>query len=89
MPWLANGAGRPFYAVGGSWRALATLHMEQTNYPLHVMHGYAIPTEEAIDLLRQFLRKTKKLVRPLRASRSSPGRGARCCRTARSCSSGC
>ncbi len=39
---------------------LATLHMEQTNYPLHVMHGYAIPTREAIDFC-EFLRKTKKL----------------------------
>jgi exopolyphosphatase/guanosine-5'-triphosphate,3'-diphosphate pyrophosphatase len=60
VPWLVQGAGRPFYAVGGSWRAIARLHMEQTNYPLHVTHGYAIPTLEAIAFC-EFLRKTKKL----------------------------
>ncbi len=42
-------AGRTFYAVGGTWRALARLHMEQRSYPLHVMHGYVIPTRDAID----------------------------------------
>ena len=32
--------GRSFYAVGGTWRALARLHMAARGYPLHVMHGY-------------------------------------------------
>jgi exopolyphosphatase/guanosine-5'-triphosphate,3'-diphosphate pyrophosphatase len=41
--------GRPFYAVGGTWRALARLHMWQTGYPLHVMHGYVIPADEALE----------------------------------------
>ena len=35
--------GRTFYAVGGTWRALAKLHISQRNYPLHVMHGYVVP----------------------------------------------
>ncbi len=39
--------GRTFYAVGGTWRALAKLHMTQRNYPLNVMHGYVIPAAEA------------------------------------------
>lgn len=39
--------GRPFYAVGGTWRALAALHMAQKAYPLHVMHGYTIPARDA------------------------------------------
>jgi exopolyphosphatase/guanosine-5'-triphosphate,3'-diphosphate pyrophosphatase len=60
VPWLSQGAGRPFFAVGGSWRAIARLHMEQTNYPLHVTHGYSIPTLEATAFC-EFLRKTKKL----------------------------
>src|SRR5690606_6299660 len=60
VPWLADGAGRPFFAVGGTWRAIARLHMEQTRYPLHVTHGYAIPTAETIAFC-EFLRKTKKL----------------------------
>ena len=59
ISWLMHGRGRPFYAVGGTWRALAKLHMEQTNYPLRVMHGYAIPTREAIEFC-QFVRRAKK-----------------------------
>ncbi|MGA7386108.1 MAG: exopolyphosphatase, partial [Methylocella sp.] len=42
-------AGRTFYAVGGTWRALAKLHMSQRNYPLAVTHGYVIPARDAAD----------------------------------------
>src|SRR5262245_20348807 len=44
-------AGRTVYAVGGTWRALARLHMHQRNYPLAVTHGYAIPASEAADFV--------------------------------------
>lgn len=60
LPWLSNGKGRPFYAVGGSWRALARLHMEQTSYPLHLTQNYAIPTAEAIAFC-EFVLASKKL----------------------------
>jgi exopolyphosphatase/guanosine-5'-triphosphate,3'-diphosphate pyrophosphatase len=43
--------GRTFYAVGGTWRALARLHMHQRNYPLNVMHGYVIPRRDAEDFV--------------------------------------
>ncbi|MEJ8475260.1 Ppx/GppA phosphatase family protein [Roseibium algae] len=43
---------RVFYAVGGTWRSLARLHMVQNNYPLHVMHNYEIPAGEAIAFCR-------------------------------------
>ena len=46
------GKRRNFYAVGGTWRALARLHMRQVGYPLNVMHGYAIAANEAIDFCR-------------------------------------
>ena len=46
---LELGKGRTFYAIGGTWRALARLHMWQTGYPLHVMHGYVMPAKEAYD----------------------------------------
>jgi exopolyphosphatase / guanosine-5'-triphosphate,3'-diphosphate pyrophosphatase len=41
--------GRTFYAVGGTWRALAKLHMTQRGYPLHVMHGYALQPRDLIE----------------------------------------
>lgn len=47
VDWLDSIKGRGFYAVGGAWRNLARLHMEQIGYPLHVLHGYAMPREEA------------------------------------------
>ncbi len=50
---ILNGlAGRTFYAVGGTWRALARLHMRQRQYPLDVMHNYAIPTRDAAEFAK-------------------------------------
>ena len=45
---LKKGKGRTFYAIGGSWRALARLHMEQADYPMSVMHAYRIDANEAL-----------------------------------------
>ena len=52
LPVLKGCEDRKFYAVGGTWRALARLHMWQTGYPLHVMHGYAMPADEALEFAR-------------------------------------
>ena len=49
---LHEGEGRTFYAVGGTWRALARLHMWQTGYPFHVMHNYRISAREALEFSR-------------------------------------
>ena len=46
---LKAGLNRTFYAIGGTWRSLARLHMWQKGYPLHVMHGYVIPAREAYE----------------------------------------
>src|ERR1700688_3470521 len=52
LPMLKACENRSFYAVGGTWRSLARLHMWQTGYPLHVMHGYAIAADEALEFAR-------------------------------------
>jgi len=44
--------GRPFYAVGGTFRALARLHIGQRAYPLQVMHGYVIAVREALEFVK-------------------------------------
>ncbi|QPF87705.1 exopolyphosphatase [Bradyrhizobium genosp. L] len=49
VPQLKTGRGRTFYAVGGTWRALARIHIIQSGYPLKVMHGYSIPAADALD----------------------------------------
>ena len=52
LPVLRDCDDRNFYAVGGTWRSLARLHMWQTGYPLHVMHGYAIGADEALEFAK-------------------------------------
>jgi exopolyphosphatase/guanosine-5'-triphosphate,3'-diphosphate pyrophosphatase len=53
---LKAGRGRTFYAVGGTWRALARIHIVQSDYPLRVMHGYSIPAAEALDFAQRLRR---------------------------------
>ena len=48
VDWLEKGRDRDFYAIGGTWRALAKLHMTQTGYPLNIMHNYRIETADAL-----------------------------------------
>jgi exopolyphosphatase/guanosine-5'-triphosphate,3'-diphosphate pyrophosphatase len=52
VPWLAACGGADFFPVGGAWRALARIHMEQTHYPLHVIHGYTLQRRTAQDMAR-------------------------------------
>jgi exopolyphosphatase / guanosine-5'-triphosphate,3'-diphosphate pyrophosphatase len=49
---LRSLSGRTFYAVGGTWRALARLHMRQRQYPMHIMHNYVIPTRDALEFAK-------------------------------------
>lgn len=51
VKFLEKGAGRTFYAVGGTWRSIAKLHMEMRKYPLHMMQGYDVAATE----MRAFL----------------------------------
>lgn len=48
---LKKGEGRTFYAVGGTWRNIAKLHMEMTGYPLHMMQGYEVSYEDMASFL--------------------------------------
>jgi exopolyphosphatase/guanosine-5'-triphosphate,3'-diphosphate pyrophosphatase len=78
VPWAAEGKGKPFYMVGGSWRALAQLHMFLTEHPLPVVHQYAMTADIADRLVRtvtQMQPKTLKLVPNISSSRvaSLPG----------------
>ena len=61
VPWLAGGERNRIYGVGGSFRALGLAYIEQTGYPLPVLHGLRIPGEEATNLLRAFCRESPDL----------------------------
>ncbi|MDX8433377.1 MULTISPECIES: exopolyphosphatase [Mesorhizobium] len=60
---LKGGQGRVFYAVGGTWRNLARLHMEMSNYPLGVMHHYEIPADSVLSFLKQVTKAEIEKVR--------------------------
>ncbi len=53
-------AGRSLYAVGGVWRSFARVDMEETNYPLHVLHNYRIPASRALRLCKALSRLSRK-----------------------------
>jgi exopolyphosphatase/guanosine-5'-triphosphate,3'-diphosphate pyrophosphatase len=44
---LRGAAGKNLYLVGGAARAIARLHMEHAEYPLHVIHQYTMSRREA------------------------------------------
>jgi exopolyphosphatase / guanosine-5'-triphosphate,3'-diphosphate pyrophosphatase len=60
IPWLRRYRGRSFYLVGGAWRALARIHMDQVNYPLHIIQNYAVPRGEAEQIFRFISRLSRK-----------------------------
>lgn len=50
--WKEAGKGLPLYLVGGSWRALAHLDMQLSNFPLPVIHQYRMDAARAAYLVR-------------------------------------
>lgn len=51
---------RSLYAVGGVWRTLARVDMHREEYPLHVLHHYAIPAARAESLCELIARQSRK-----------------------------
>ncbi len=65
-------AGRDFYAVGGTWRALARLCMRIRDYPLEVMHNYVLPAFDGLEFAQVIERaevEQPELVKSIAASR--------------------
>jgi exopolyphosphatase/guanosine-5'-triphosphate,3'-diphosphate pyrophosphatase len=50
LAWLSEVKGKVLYPVGGTWRSLARIHMEQTGYPLHVIHEYRMTRRQGEEL---------------------------------------
>ena len=44
-----------FCAVGGNWRALATLHQTINRYPLHIVHGYSVSATDLLALCKDLI----------------------------------
>ena len=60
VDFLKEGEGRTFYAVGGTWRALAKLHMELRNYPLHMIQDYRLSLDETMVFLDEVIRNKEQ-----------------------------
>ena len=78
IDWAGEGKGRPFYMVGGSWRALAQIHIWMTGHPLPIVHQYEMPASAPAKLFRSLAHTdlaTLKAVPHLSTSRlpSLPG----------------
>ncbi|WP_109154618.1 Ppx/GppA family phosphatase [Azospirillum sp. TSO5] len=69
LPWLSAMKGRPFYPVGGSWRAIAKLHMEQSGHPLHIIHHYTIPAADAREFTGLIGRQSRSSLEKMAGSR--------------------
>lgn len=57
LSWLSSFAkGRDFYPVGGNWRAVARLHMEEVGHPLHIIHHYTMEGAQAAEFAGRLAR---------------------------------
>jgi exopolyphosphatase / guanosine-5'-triphosphate,3'-diphosphate pyrophosphatase len=65
VPWLEQAAGSDLYLVGGAWRALARIHMAQSNYPLNMVHHYTITREDARELTGQLATAPRRVLERL------------------------
>jgi exopolyphosphatase/guanosine-5'-triphosphate,3'-diphosphate pyrophosphatase len=68
--------GRPFYMVGGSWRALARADMIATGFPLPVVQGYHMPPTRAAQLRKLVTSKDERIVRAIAPTRQATSPGA-------------
>jgi len=53
LVWTNEMRNRPFYAVGGSLRAVARVIMHVTDYPLHVIDNFSLAIDKALPLLNK------------------------------------
>jgi exopolyphosphatase / guanosine-5'-triphosphate,3'-diphosphate pyrophosphatase len=47
------------HAVGGAWRSIAQLHMAMSDYPLQIVHQYAMTADDARDVARFVSRQSR------------------------------
>lgn len=60
VPWLAQCTGKSLVLVGGAWRAVARIHMVQTNYPLRTVHHYCLKPNEAEQIAKLISLQSRK-----------------------------
>lgn len=69
LDWLVPYRGRNLHPVGGSWRALAKLHMEQVGHPLHIIHHYEVDAFAMRDFLSLIVKQSRSSLEKAKVSR--------------------
>lgn len=57
---LAGVTGGAFHAIGGAWRALASIDQRVRDYPLHVLHNYAMSRADVLQVCDFVARQSRK-----------------------------
>ena len=65
LDWLKTARDGMLYLVGGSWRALARIHMAQTDYPLRLVHRYRLRRHDMLSLTDLVARQSPESLRRL------------------------
>lgn len=55
ISWLESVHAKTIYAIGGSFRGIAKMHMKKTNYPLPILHEYRL-SRKAIESMARTLK---------------------------------
>ena len=63
--WQGRGRDLPMYLVGGSWRALARLDINLTDYALPIIHGYTLDAPTVARLGRTIAHLSKQRLRSI------------------------
>lgn len=70
VPFLTMHPHKTFYAVGGSFRSVARVHMRKTDYPLRILHQYEISAGDVMLLAKDVLSEKPQKLKGLRDNRS-------------------
>lgn len=60
VSWLTAGRFPRLYSVGGSWRAIARIHLAKKAHPLSVLHHYELPATDAASICDLIARQTPR-----------------------------
>lgn len=66
VDWLDEARGQQLYAVGGAWRTLGAVHLEQSNYALNVINGYQMTGAAMRELAAEIARRPASNLRRMR-----------------------
>jgi exopolyphosphatase/guanosine-5'-triphosphate,3'-diphosphate pyrophosphatase len=53
LTWLDDHKAPNFYAIGGSFRALAKMHLTAADYPLRILHEYTVDAKPFLKFVRE------------------------------------